>query len=252
MYVKKSSIAALLLLAAGGAHAACSFGPGGSEPSLQSVFDTVLGPDTLSATSDCVSSKADRTWSAPAEAVATIVIELAGYASKNQFGIYQPGDRRNRITLFDGADSAGANSTVRFDITGSGFRVSVDGADRGEFAGSEIGFFLAAPGNVFYSDPKLNRDHGDHMYAYAGTGTPFVGGPLAGQNFATTMYLLAFEDLPFCRNPRDFQDFVALVNFVAPVPLPASGFLLAGALALLALWRSVQDRNRAVIQLTSV
>jgi hypothetical protein len=212
----------------------------------------VLGTDVLDAKHDCVSSKGDRVWSAPAEAVATIVIELAGYASKNQFGIYQPGDRRNRITLFDGADSAGANSTVRFDSTENGFRISVDGAERGEIEGKDFGFFLAAPGNVFYSDPKQNRDHGDHMYTYAGTGTPFVGGPLAGQNFATTMYLLAFEDLPFCRNPRDFQDFVALVSFVAPVPLPATGFLLGAALGLLALWRSMQERNRAVIQLTSV
>jgi hypothetical protein len=252
MYVKRSSIAALLLLAAGGAHAACSFGPSGTEPSLQSVFDTVLGADVLDAKHDCVSSKADRVWSAPSEMAATIVIELAGYASKNQFGIYQPDDRRNRITLFDGADAAGANSTVRFDSTDNGFRISVDGMERGEIRGGEFGFFLAAPGNVFYSDPKQNRDHGDHMYAYAGTSTPFVGGPLAGQNFAKTMYLLAFEDLPFCRNRRDFQDFVALVNFVAPVPLPASGFLLAAALALLALWRSMRDRNRAVIQLTSV
>ena len=221
---------------AGHVAAACTFGRGSGEPTLQSVFDTDLGRGALNA-ADCIVD--DRSWAAPANLDATIVIELAGFASQNEFGIYSVDAPTQRIELFGGPDGAGADSTVHFDAIGGGYRISVNGRDEGELRGDRLGFYLATPaGDVFYSDPSLNRDRFDHLYAYRGTGGDFVGGPLAGTNFATSMYLLAFEDLTAKKADRDYQDFVALVNLVVPVPLPAGAWLLGVALvALLAAGR---------------
>lgn len=251
MRVNTYVVGALLLLATGEAAAACSFGRGSGEASLQSVFDQVLGSGALDAAADCVSAADARVWSAPAEAVATIIVELAGFAPQNRFGIYQGDESNNRITLFDGADGAGAGSTVRFVASGAGYQVSVNGKPQGEIGGTQFGFFLAAPtGDVFFSDPARNPDGANQLYAYRGTNGAFIGGPLAGQSFASSMYLLAFEDLPARRGDRDFQDFVGVVNFIAHVPLPAGGWLLGVAIALLARWNLRHMRRGRVLPAT--
>ena len=230
MDVKKLLLLVCTLVFTGRVSAACTFGSGSGEPTLQSVFDSTLGNGALNA-ADCIAD--DRTWSVPAQLDATIVIELAGFASQNRFGVYSVDSPSERFTLFDGPDSAGADSTIRFTTTDGGYRVSVNGREEGKLSGDRLGFFLATPtGNVFYGDPALNGDRFDHLYAYGGTGGDFVGGPLAGTSFATGMYLLAFEDLVAKKADRDYQDFVALVNFGVPVPLPASIWLLGVALAL--------------------
>ena len=235
MYARMSVLLLCTTMCAGNVAAACSFGRS-SEPTLQSVFDTDLGRGALNA-ADCIAD--DRTWSVPANLDATIVVELAGFAAQNEFGIYSAAAPAQRIELFGGPDGAGAGSTVRFSAVAGGYRISMNGRDEGQLNGDRLGFYLSTPtGDVFYSDPSLNGDRFDHLYAYRGTGGDFVSGPLAGTNFATSMYLLAFEDLTAKKADRDYQDFVALVNLGAPVPLPASGWLLGAALiALLASYR---------------
>ena len=82
MRVGRVSASLLLLFAAGSASAACQFGKSfGREPSLQSVFDKLFGGPVVSATNDCLAP--DKTWSAPSQMSATIMIELAGFASRN-------------------------------------------------------------------------------------------------------------------------------------------------------------------------
>ena len=60
---------------------------------------------------------------APETAVATLLLEAAGYANENQLGIYnyngvgmQPGSSE-MLLLFDGAASAPTSATIEFDIT---------------------------------------------------------------------------------------------------------------------------------------
>jgi len=213
------------------AHAACTFGTS-SEPSLQDVFDSVLPAGSLSATNDCLPDGGDARWIATGQAVATIVIELAGFASQNTFGIYDVADPTKRATIFVGSDGVGTQDTVQIMQSGGHYSVFDNGVWAANFTSSTFGFFLSTPqNNTFTSDTSLNADGGDHMYAYQGNGATFSGGTLAGRTFATNMYLLAFEDLAFPNTDRDYQDFVAAAQFIAPVPLPAGGALLLAALA---------------------
>jgi hypothetical protein len=236
-------LAALGLLVSLPAYAACSFGSS-SETSLQGVFDTILPSGSLSATQDCLDEGADSNWTATGQAIATIVIELAGFSNQNTFGIYDAADPTRRATIFAGSDGAGTTDTVQIMQSGGHYSVFDNGVWAANFSSSTFGFFLSTPqNNVFTSNTALNSDGGDHMYAYRGNGGTFVGGTLAGATFASSMYLLAFEDLAFPNSDRDYQDFVAAAQFVVPVPIPASGLLLAAVLALL-LMHSVPRAER--------
>jgi hypothetical protein len=225
---------------AASASAACQFGrsAGGHEQSLQSVFDTMLGAGQLSAENDCIAN--DQSWSTPQQLSATIVVELSRIARKNEFGIYDASDPSNRIQLFAGRDGAAAKSVVEFTRDGDGFDVSADGQKIGEI-GRNFGFYLAVSKHkAYFSDSQLNDGQEDHMVAYRGNGDAFVGGPLAGSSFAASMYLLGFENLSFRRGDRDYQDFVALVDTMAPVPIPSGIALLGSALIGSAVWRRRQ------------
>src|SRR5262245_37312624 len=225
------------------AHAACTFG-NSQETSLQGVFDSLFAPGALSAANDCVPSSADGSWTAAGPVDATIIIELAGFADKNIFGIYDVSNPRSRVVAFGGAESSGATTTISLVPSGAGYDVFTDDVIKGHFDSSEFGFFLRAPRHkTFFSQSALNRDEADHMYAYRGNDSLFSTGPLAGTVFATSMYLLAFEDLPMRRSDRDFQDFVATVTFMAPIPLPATAWLLGSVLMVLTVW---QRRSVAV------
>ena len=227
-------------------YGACAFGTS-NEMSLQGVFDSVLVPGSLSAANDCIPSAADGLWTAEGQAAATIVIELSKYAGKNILGIYDPLNPQSQVSIFPGAASSGATTTLELVSDGAGYDVMANDAVAGHFASSAFGFFIRTPRNrTFFSEPTLNTDQADHMYAYRGNGDLFTGGPLAGTLFATSMYLLAFENLRIPLGGPDFQDFVATVNFVAPIPLPAGAWLLGGLLASLALWH-----RRAVVASTS-
>jgi hypothetical protein len=226
------------------AQAACKFGASG-ETSLQGVFDSMLGPGALDAESDCIAEPADALWQGGG-AAATILIELAGFAADNVFGIYDPLDPQARqVALFGGRAGAGSSTSLAFVAAGSGFDVQTGGVTVSHFASADFGFYLRTPQqNTFFSQSSLNTDQADHMYAYQGNGDAFVGGPLADAAFATTMYLLAFEDLKVPNGDSDFQDFVAAINFMTPIPLPAGIYLLGGALALLGLSRRIDRASR--------
>jgi hypothetical protein len=214
-------------------YASCSFGTS-NEPSLQDVFDSILPTGAVSATNDCLAEGADAKWAANGQATATIVIELAGFASQNTFGIYDVSDPSHRATIFVGADGPGTTDTVQIMQTNGHYSVMDNGVWAANFNSPVFGYFLSTPqGNTFMSDTSLNTDGGDHMYAYQGNGTSTfkAGSHLDGQTFATNMYLLGFEDLAKPGWDRDYQDFVAAVQYVVPVPIPQGVVLLGIALA---------------------
>lgn len=238
----------LVSLFAPNAWAVCTFGSS-PEPSLQSSFNSLFGSSsTLNAVSDCLAdgtgSGRDGAWSTQGQTSATILLELAGFANQNRFGIYDIANPSNRLEVFDGLAGAGESAALAFVAGPSGITVSVTrgGSTRfapGAFLSDAFGFFLRTPqGNVFFSQSELNAGGVDRMYAYRGNGATFTGGPavVVGSLFGVNDAILAYEDL--LRGDNDFQDFVVLVRGVAPIPLPAAGLLLLSALGGLSLFRS--------------
>lgn len=232
--VQLTSIAALALAGAQ-AHALCTFGTSG-EASLQGSFDALLGTGTLDATTACVDDGDDAAWSTIGSVgQIDIVLELAGNASTNSFGVYDLNDPNARLTIFDGNDSVGDQAVLRLRQTVDGWRVSVQesgarGWNHQFISTGAFGFYLSTQSNgTFFSQSSRNVDGVDHLYAYQGTGTPFLGGPLSGEVFARQDYLLAWEDL-VGGGDRDYQDFVAVVQDINPVPLPTPVIMLMSGL----------------------
>lgn len=240
--VRAASIAAIALTSSQ-AHALCTFGASG-ESSLQGSFDSLLGANTLNATTACLDDGEDDAWTTvgPVGEI-DIVLELAGNASTNSFGVYDLNDPNARLSIFEGNDVVGDQAILRLRQTVNGWRVSVqEVGDRGwshQFISTNaFGFYLSTQTQgTFFSQSSRNADGVDHLYAYAGTGTPFLSGPLSdplsGEVFSAQDYLLAWEDLAG-GGDRDYQDFVAVVQDITPVPLPTPIVMLISGLVGLA------------------
>lgn len=236
--VIRAVVAAALAMAGSQVHAACTFN-GSGEPSLQGTLDSLLGAGALSATGDCVADGRDAAWSTVGNtAAASILIELAGNASSNTFGVYDLADPNRRLTIFEGNDAVSSFANLRVAHLNDGsWRISVrefnnpddpNGWTAMNMATSAFGFYLSTASNgTFFSNSALNGE--DHLYAYAGAGTAFLSGPLADEVFDVNDFILAWEDLAG-GGDRDFQDFVAVVQDVTPVPLPTAVWLFASGL----------------------
>jgi len=228
----------LAISAAGHSFGACTFGSGSGEQTLQGVFDSILPAGTIDAVNDCLLDGNDSVWrQVGGSPTATIIVELAGFANQNVFGIYDATDPSNSVSIFSGPMSTGSSAVINIAGGLGGFDILVNGATAGNFQTSSFGFFLTTPqNNDFFSDSSLNADGADHMFAYQGL-DPAVSflssSALAGESFSTLFYLLAFEDLEFPGSDGDYQDFVVGARFIAPVPLPSAAALLAGAFLLL-------------------
>jgi hypothetical protein len=225
------------------AQAACSFGSSG-EPSLQQSFNELFGaaaaPDAVA---DCLDDgagpRSDGVWHSTGQSSATILLELAGFADFNSFGLYDPLNPANRLDVFAGRLGPGSTASLTFASIAGGTRVTMNivGSPTPPrstvFLSEAFGFMLSTPeGNTFFSQSGLNVDGADHSYAYRGDGSWFLRGGAQGTQFGVHDAILAYEDL--VHGDNDFQDFVVLVRGVEPIPLPAAGWLLLSALAGLA------------------
>lgn len=199
------------------------------EQNLQQILDgiTVGGPSNIDVVNDQYAH--DSLWSLGGSggSFSQIVIELAGYANVNSFGIYDAADPTRRVELFSGSAAAGTSSgRAVFSILDDGHVVRNLFDDTGVyFSANLFGFYLGSVGNTWFSDAALNGDGADHMLAYQGTGdTVKIGNTMPG-TWGNNEFVMAWEDLPAGSWDYDYNDFVVMVesvNGVVAVPEPGT------------------------------
>jgi hypothetical protein len=209
----------------------------GGGAALQGVLDNItVGPNpgvsSVDVNTDHLSDGMDSYWSITGSggSVATLIIELAGFAGNNKFGIYDAANSAKRVQVFDGAAGAGAQAIVSIKADGS---VHVNFGDTGvDFNANVFGYYLDATTDgqsIWYSDTSLNSDGMDHMAAYQGKDIDTVQLPgLSPGLWTSNEYVLAFEDLDASVTDADYTDFVVMVESVVPIPAP--GAILLGCI----------------------
>lgn len=262
------SILSVAILCFGVAPAMGDVFPDGADASqLQAALDgltvTPVTGSSVNVATDMLPDGSDSFWSIVNSTTgsATMIIELAGFADTNKFGVYEPGDLTNKVEMFSGARVPGDKAVVGF-IAGDFVRVNVFDKDMNwlgqqtssqPFSGNVFGFYLDSSaqtgGGVFYSDTAANTDDQDHMYAYQGVGdTLLLPGQVNPSSWTNSGWVLAWEDLVGPLAPlgdpyggttglsdRNFTDMVVMVESINPVPVPAAvllGFLGLGAAGL--------------------
>jgi len=238
----------------------------GSETPLQDVINSLYksaGCPTCSDVSQAPDVNAnqlapDQLWSIEASGVsaATVIIEIAGNANSNTFGIYDS-TNGNKAQLFGGPADQADQALVSISTTGQVTVVylqrdslgnlqtgSLWSSASGYFATNIFGYYLDTGAGTLYSDPLLNPDQADQMVAFQGDGDMIK---LPGNNagiWGSSSDILAWEDLPYNVSDKDFNDFVVYVESVHSVPEPGALALLAAGLLAAGIATSTRRRRQ--------
>lgn len=237
-------LAGLIAVLSSGAANATVILPG-SETPLQQVINNLYGcvgcsPVAQAPNVDTDQYGPDQLWSIEASGMsaATIVIEIAGNAGSNTFGVYNPGTG-NAIQMFGGVADETDQAMISIGADGSVFvlflqrnaggtvtSVSSQSFGAGYFAGNVFGYYLGTSGGTLYSEQSRNAGGADQMVAFRGDGD-FIkvpGNPVA--RWGSSSFILAWEDLAYDSSDKDFNDFVVYVESVTGVPEPGSLVLM--------------------------
>jgi hypothetical protein len=223
-----------------------------SELSLQEIIDSITvgpvsGTSSTTVATDAIADDRDSSWAVTASgsSVATLIMELAGNANFNEFGVYADDVY---IPLFTGSMSAGAGVTFSlFDLGDSVYSVFTNYTDTGyDFHTNKFGFYLDGPSGLFHSDTAANSDGMDHMLALQGNNTDTIQLPYRAPGVWTdNEFILAWEDTAGLGD-GDYNDFVVMMESVTNVPEPAPLALMAiGLLALVMVGRFVGNHKES-------
>lgn len=178
----------------------------------ESTLQTIAAGSTINIAADQITS--DSYWTARSIS-GQMVVEIAGYAGSNAFGIFKQGSPGTRLQLFAGSAGAGANSGLLAIPTGW----------------SSFGFYLenTSASFIWYSDASLNPFGYDHFVTFKGTEGQTLTS--SGVTFGNNDYLIGIEDLNL--GDYDYNDMVVKLH-MNPVPdAGSSALMLGGACALL-------------------
>lgn len=238
-WIPRLAAAAVLTAVTAGAQAGVisSSSADGPGQDLQSLFDGWVGPGYD--VNGQYQTPSYWTIGATGVSAATLIIEIAGNANNNVFGLFDRNDATNRLMVYDGTASATAKRAITYSPGTDAYTVidldSPGLVDAKVFSGASFGFYLEGPGGTFFSNPALNSDQ-VQMVAFQGQGqtASFLGGSAP---WLSNEWLLAWEDLPYGSGDQDFNDLVLMIESVTPVPLPGTIPLLAGGLGALVVMR---------------
>lgn len=198
---------------------------GGESPDLQTVINnlyTNAGTSIANAPNVNTNQAAESGQfqiEASGGSVSTMVIEVAGNAGTNTFGIYDVSNPSNFLQLFAGSASAGGLSFLSVTDT---FLFSVAGGGSAQFTGPTFGYYLGtAAGPTFYSQASLNGGD-DHMVAFKGDGDTIKLPTRPAGVWGSSSYIQAWEDVALGSSDKDYQDMVIYVESVTAVPEPGT------------------------------
>ncbi len=182
-----------------------------SASALPTLYDLTGDPDHIGIVDSGMELARVVDTSDPVESVTTIVLENAGYADENEFGIFNPNNPSEKLRVFRGYNDPGDSRTLVFDPANG--QAWIDPyfpwiePDK-KYIDPIFGFYLESPDGTFYSVSSLNSDSEDHFLIFG------VGGD-------DNVLYAAAEDQSYPGSDADFNDFVMSGTNMAPVnPVP--------------------------------